>query len=486
VPNAPNAPTAGITVQPTCVNPTGSIVVTAPIGFQYEYSIGGAFQAATSFAGLAPSNYSIIVKDIITNCISTAVSLTVNAVPNAPNAPTATITVQPTCVNPTGTIVITNPIGSQYEYSIGGAFQSATTFVGQSPNTYSITVKDIITNCISTVVSLTVNAVANAPSPPIASVTQPNCKTLTGNIDVNSPIGVNLQYSIGGAYQSSTNFTGVLSNTYVIKVKDISTGCISTPNNAIVNPAPAIPTAPIVVGPLKYCADKIATPLSATGSSLLWYYVSFGGTGVNIAPTPNTSFGGTINYFVSQSNGTCESPRSVISVDVVDNPLAQITDTLVYILQGKYVQLTGEAFGNNVSILWTPNNGIDNPKIENPILLPNATQLYTMTVTSADNCISKANVRIIVQANINIPNVFSPNGDGINDTWDIENIVDYPFASISIFNRSGQLIKSSRTTTRKVWDGIYNGQLAPLGVYYYIIKLTPNSQPISGSITVLK
>jgi gliding motility-associated-like protein len=84
-----------------------------------------------------------------------------------------------------------------------------------------------------------------------------------------------------------------------------------------------------------------------------------------------------------------------------------------------------------------------------------------------------------------IPNVFSPNGDGINDTWSIPYLVSYPNAIVDIFNRYGQLVFHS-FGYQKNWDGKYNGKDLPIGTYYYRVAVAPNTEPLSGSISIIK
>lgn len=78
---------------------------------------------------------------------------------------------------------------------------------------------------------------------------------------------------------------------------------------------PCATVAPTVSTPVSYNQGNIASPLTATGSSLLWYSSSTGGTGSASAPTPSTSVFGIVKYYVSQTSG-CESPRKQIAVDV--------------------------------------------------------------------------------------------------------------------------------------------------------------------------
>ena len=93
----------------------------------------------------------------------------------------------------------------------------------------------------------------------------------------------------------------------------------------------------------------------------------------------------------------------------------------------------------------------------------------------------------VIAPGVIIPNTFTPNGDGINDYWDIPHISDFPGAEISIFNREGQLVFHSIDYGHP-FNGTYNGKKLPVGVYYYLIDL---KQPecfgkISGSLTIIR
>ncbi|GAA3960380.1 hypothetical protein GCM10022210_05110 [Mucilaginibacter dorajii] len=84
-----------------------------------------------------------------------------------------------------------------------------------------------------------------------------------------------------------------------------------------------------------------------------------------------------------------------------------------------------------------------------------------------------------------IPNSFSPNGDGTNDTWVIKNIDNYANCTVAIYNRYGAKVYSS-TGYQVVWNGLYHGVAIPSGTYYYIIDLKEGSKALSGSLTVLR
>ena len=82
----------------------------------------------------------------------------------------------------------------------------------------------------------------------------------------------------------------------------------------------------------------------------------------------------------------------------------------------------------------------------------------------------------------------SPNGDGINDIWEIPNIEKFPDALVEVYNRWGELIFSATNYAGNKWDGKYKGKDLPVGTYYYVINLNSDlhKDPITGPITILR
>ena len=100
---------------------------------------------------------------------------------------------------------------------------------------------------------------------------------------------------------------------------------MSQTNNGCESPRAAItininitPSAPIVTSNVNYCQNATAVALTATGSNLLWYILATGGTGSATAPTPSTTTAGATTFYISQTQGICESPRSAITVTVIE------------------------------------------------------------------------------------------------------------------------------------------------------------------------
>jgi len=116
----------------------------------------------------------------------------------------------------------------------------------------------------------------------------------------------------------------------------------------------------------------------------------------------------------------------------------------------------------------------------------------TATPSNANGCTGEAVVFTITinplvnsTAVLTIPNTFTPNGDGINDNWDIKNIGNYPNCKVDIFNRWGTRIYASAGYAVP-WIGQYNGIPLPSGAYYYVIDLRNGQIPLSGWVTIIR
>ncbi len=111
---------------------------------------------------------------------------------------------------------------------------------------------------------------------------------------------------------------------------------------------------------------------------------------------------------------------------------------------------------------------------------------YTVTVTDINGC--QAYDTVVINIGLKIPTVFTPNGDGRNDTWNIYGISTYDDVTIEIFNRWGDMLFSFHGNgydyahKENQWDGTYNGKLVPFGEYLYILKL--NDKTYKGTVMV--
>ncbi len=156
-----------------------------------------------------------------------------------------------------------------------------------------------------------------------------------------------------------------------------------------------------------------------------------------------------------------------------------------YVLVGNTITLNPTVSDKNVHYLWSPNTGIDNDTLKNPVITGEVNRTYTLTVTDSRGCQSQDQVMVKVSPEIKVPNTFTPNGDGINDYWDIKGMVAYVNATVDIFNRYGQSVYHS-IGYNQAWDGTYNGKALPTGTYYYVINTKLDDQVLSGPVTIIK
>ncbi|MDA3613323.1 PKD domain-containing protein [Polluticaenibacter yanchengensis] len=140
--------------------------------------------------------------------------------------------------------------------------------------------------------------------------------------------------------------------------------------------------------------------------------------------------------------------------------------------------------GNDASISWSPIINLDNPSVLTPTLYVEDSVKYILTVADANGCIAKDSVYInAIKGSEYIPNAFSPNNDGINDTWWVPAVLLNPKMTVTVFNRWGNVCTTLHYGKLK-WDGTINGKPAPSGTYYYVAQ--DEHKKISGSITLLR
>ncbi|CAN5341713.1 hypothetical protein BH09BAC6_BH09BAC6_23100 [soil metagenome] len=104
---------------------------------------------------------------------------------------------------------------------------------------------------------------------------------------------------------------------------------------------------------------------------------------------------------------------------------------------------------------------------------------YTIIYVPGILTITPANPLIV------IPNAFTPNGDGINDVWNIKSLSDYSQCNVFVYNRYGSLIYQSTGYSRP-WDGLFNGTPVPVGTYYYIINLQNRTPELTGQVSIIR
>ncbi len=278
---------------------------------------------------------------------------------------------------------------------------------------------------------------------------------------------------------------------YFLQITDSTTGCTSKVYATFAE----ISTFPDRViadndGPI--CEGGVIK-LNATnvfGATYTWTGPNgYSATGKNPTLDPaDPSQTGTYTVTVTLPGGCVDSAST--DVIVWANPIAHAgNDTTI--VQGTILQLNGTSESGPLPILpgitfnWTPNQLLDHDNIPNPLvdftLLPSPNPYsIVFTIWDKNGCTDKDTIEITVTPSLDliIPDIITPNGDGLNDTWFIEHIENLNNAqvpyTVQIFARGGALLFStSAYSNDNGFDGTYKGNKLPEGAYWFVIT-TPD------------
>ena len=248
------------------------------------------------------------------------------------------------------------------------------------------------------------------------------------------------------------------------------------------------PTPKVIFNPItEFCLNDPARILTEASETLGVPGVgTYFGDGITVGGFFNPIIAGpgltNIKYLFTSNNGCKDSSSQIINV--VANPVIQLTPQQ-YVLEGGSVTLNPSITGNPAKFIWSPSTFLNSNNTQKPLSKPTSNITYQLIASTAGGCSDSARVSIVVLNAPKIPNAFSPNGDGVNDKWEIASLSSYPGCTVEVFNRYGQPVFSSKGYT-KSWDGTKNGTALSPGVYYYIINPKNGRSVFTGNLTILK
>ncbi|WP_181885125.1 lectin-like domain-containing protein [Pontibacter diazotrophicus] len=276
---------------------------------------------------------------------------------------------------------------------------------------------------------------------------------------------------------------------YAVNVETI---CGTVTSNTITVTTIPLPMVQAVTGSAR-CEPGTMT-LTATGGeegNYRWYNVAEGGV-----PFPDASsstfttphLDATTTYYVSFIGGNgCESKRSPVQAVIVVLPDID-PYTEVAISRGQTIRLGKGNTTPGIRYEWSPATGLDDPYSATPRANPTETITYTVVATTPAGCQITGQVHVFVRRDIVVPNAFSPNGDGVNETWEVETLEDYPDARVEVFDRWGTRIYEKVRYINE-WNGTYKGQPLPVSTYFYVITLSEDipkhGKKIVGSVSIV-
>jgi gliding motility-associated-like protein len=371
----------------------------------------------------------------------------------------------------------------------------------------------------------------NGTAIPLAAIASANC-----TLNWYTPTG-----GISSTTSPTPSTASVGTTSYYVSQTITGTNCEGPKAEILVTVYP-LPTAPSTSNK-SYCNNETAVPLTATASAncTLNWYLPIGGISSLMSPTPSTASVGTTSYYVSQTLTAtgCEGPKAEIIVTVY--PIITINEEVV-LCQSKTVTLDASISG--MSYLWSPGNEtsqtidvssigdysviissplancsskkefkvIEHPKpkikqlivdensitivLEQPenyyefsidgVLFVDFNQFSRIPSGQYTAFVREKNGCNLVQQDFSIFTIskyFTPNNDGFNDVWEIDEMKNFPNSSVAIFNRYGKLLKQLNYKNLG-WNGTFNGVPLPAEDYWYVLKLEDSKPEIKGHFSL--
>lgn len=191
----------------------------------------------------------------------------------------------------------------------------------------------------------------------------------------------------------------------------------------------------------------------------------------------------TFRVTVTDASSSCTGADSIT---VFVRPVPELTVSATQTINPReevQLQVSGAA-----SYQWSPATWLDNTRSAAPTASPHTPITYTVVGANEYGCRDTATVSILIREQLFVPNAFTPNGDGVNDFFQL-----LPFdervklREMSIYNRFGQRVFTTRNITDQ-WDGTYSGKPADLDTYFYYVeyKIGEKTYKLKGDVTLLR
>ena len=225
---------------------------------------------------------------------------------------------------------------------------------------------------------------------------------------------------------------------------------------------------------------------SLYGNTGVTWTFSDGGIIQNVNPVAHAfDVAGIYTVSIEAFYRACPDTTASKKIDVFKYPQVDLGPDTSICLGSNALTLTDNINAGNSAARWLWNNGGTTPD-----MLVTEPGVYYLTV-SIDGCAATDSVTVQSGCYLDIPNAFTPNGDGINDYFFPRTLLSKGLATFSmeIYNRWGQLIFATTNTEGRGWDGRFNNVMQPEGVYVFIINATfidGEKEHHQGNVTLLK
>ncbi len=435
-----SVPLISITAIKDTICPGDTALLIGGGGGTYHWSIGSSADSINVFP-ITVQTYTLTVtkngcKDSLTKTINIYTKGNVN------------VSLSRDSICPYDTVVMTASGGSSYLWNNSSTTSSITVSPG-STKTYTIITQ---AKCFKDTIVKTIYVVPN-PAPVISGI-KSVCKGKSDTLYASG--GTTYLWSNGS---TSTSVIITLTKDSTVTLEAFNGKCYKdTTIKLNVIPSPVVTISPSV----KICSGDTVT-LNATGGGTYHWSNGSKDSTIKVSDTANTTY----SVLVTNAKGCTAAATTKITIDVP--ALFACCDSTIFI--GNSALLYADS---SLTYKWSPSTGLSCDSCPEIIVTPTVTTTYTIVGVDKTGCEVRRTLTIIVEepcSDYFVPNVFTPNGDDVNDKFEIkaENLTSF---SIVIYDRWGkEMYKSNNPDV--YWNGdTEEGAKAPTGVYYYIIAST--------------
>lgn len=473
---------ASVTLNPThvmnysCFNntPDNELVITvnpavaADVTFALD---GGSYQVANTFTNIAPGNHLYHVKH--SNGCEMIMPFTVEF--RSPVIAT-TVVEHLVCGNtPSGKITVNVTAGTgPYEYSISPDlenYSASNIFENLTAGLHVVRIKDS-NGCIQVL-----NVLVNGPAPLVPALVSVLPEVCFGDADGTIVIAV-----AGGVAPYATSINNGPFVAGQLQFNNLSGG----------------QTHHIVVRDATGCTTDFAVPMVAAVQIVASATVTYGCVGnrqantvtITVNPEISNEVLYTLNGITQLENVFNNVPAGTHTIEIAHTSgcVQSITVTVIAVeplivsaVEEGLNQIRAVAGGGRPGYRYYFN---DHDNGTNPVYVFTQSGNYVVKVIDSNGCEAFAIIAVTF-IDIEIPNFFTPNADGENDTWTPVKIEHYPKINTDIYDRSGRKVATIRKG--QSWDGTYEGSALSSGDYWYVISLNNGTnREIVGHVTIYR
>jgi len=513
----------------------GDVVTFSASGLPSWLTLSGNTLSGTPTEGETGSEITITATDdgdgsltatqtftIVVTPVNDAPTITSTAVTTATEDITYTYTITTEDVD--GDVVTVSASGLPSWLTLSGNTLSGTPTEGETGSEITITATDdgdgtLTATQTFTIVVTPVNDAPTITSTAVTTATEDIAYTYTittedvdGDVVTVSASGLPSWLTLSGNTLSGTPTEGETGSEITITATDDGDGTLTATQTftIVVTPVNDAPvavadTATVLEDAEATSINVLANDTDDEGDPLTLVSVTTSGTGTVIVDgllleyTPAADFNGTeeVSYTVSDGLLTSAGVLTITVTPVNDAPIA--IEDIASVLEnafmtsidvisndidvdGDILSLTAVSYsGLGTVVVNVDEFSVDYTPAPNFI----GTEVINYSITDgilSSEGVLKINVITpeeiqITKPELNLPKFFTPNGDGINDTWNIKwnNVSNYRIIEVNIYNRYGKILKKL-TSFDNGWDGTYNGKLMPPNDYWVAIKLVPMNE----------